>query len=250
MSSLQNIIVKPEYEYLFKHPSWPLNFLKYLFEMFCRTVLWFYCPLTVYGRENIPEGSSIYCSNHNSHMDVPVLMACSKERFTQYSMIAAKDYWFDDKLKKFLTNIILTLIPIDRVRSSDGTLSIRETVELSRKFLAEGDRRLIYFPEGTRSLTGEMGRFKKGAAAFSIDLGLPIVPIHIKGSHAAWPKGRLFMKPKRITVVIGKPIYPDKSVGGAAHDDTTARKAEDRAVIAMTQVIADTIRDLSEVEHG
>lgn len=250
VSSIQDIAVKPEYEYLFKRPSWPLNFLKYLFEYYCRTVLSLYCPLTVYGRENIPEESFMFCSNHNSHMDVTILMSTSKEHFNQYSMIAAKDYWFDDKLKKFLTSIILTLIPIDRVRAGDGKLSITETVDLSRKFLAEGNRNLIYFPEGTRSLTGEMGRFKKGAAAFAINLGLPVVPVHIKGTHEALPKGRIFMKPTRITAMIGEPIYYDKSFDAAAYDGLDAKKAEDRAVAAMTQDIEDTIRRLGEVEHG
>ena len=250
VSSIQDIAVKPEYDYLFKRPSWPLNFLKYLFEYYCRTVLSIYCPLTVYGRENIPEESFMFCSNHNSHMDVTILMSTSKEHFNQYSMIAAKDYWFDDKFKKFLTSIILTLIPIERARAGDRKLSIMETVDLSRKFLAEGNRKLIYFPEGTRSLTGEMGRFKKGAAAFAINLGLPVVPVHIKGTYAAWPKGRIFMKPTRITAMIGEPIYHDKSFGAAAYDGLDAKEAEDRAVAAMTQDIEDAIRRLGEVEHG
>ena len=72
----------------------------------------------------------------------------------------------------------------------------------------EKNRNLIIYPEGTRSLNGEMGLFKRGPAMFSAELNLPIVPVHIHGTYKSLPKGRVFPKPKRITVTIGEPIDP------------------------------------------
>lgn len=246
MSSVTGLTTRDDYAYLFKRPSWILKIFQLLFEYYCRTVLTIYCPLTVKGRDNIPSHSYMFCSNHGSHMDTTVLMSSHKLHFDRYSMIAAKDYWFDNKVKKFLSSIILTLIPIDRVRDREDKLSIADTIELTRKILADGNRNLIFYPEGTRSLSGEMGRFKKGAASFAIKLGIPVVPVHINGAHAAWPKGRIFMKPKRISVVIGEPIYSDKYYSG----DSATKEETDRAVIAMTGDIEKAIHSLGDNNHG
>ena len=65
------------------------------------------------------------------------------------------------------------------------------------------------FPEGTRSLSGEIQGFKKGPAIISHELKVPILPAHINGTYQAMPKGRGVVKPRKIYVKIGEPIYPD-----------------------------------------
>ena len=192
----------------------------------------------------------MFCSNHNSHMDVAILMASWRQSFRHYGMLAAKDYWFDNKIKKFLTGIILTLIPIDRGSEGEKTLSIDETIELCKTFTLKGKRNLIFFPEGTRSLTGQISPLKKGAAFFAIRLALPIVPVHIKGTYTAWPKGSIFMKPRKISVIIGEPLYQDRVLDANEPNPADPEEMEYRAVQRMTEDLESAIRKLEEINRA
>ena len=250
MSTISQIVDDPAYAYLAERPSRLLLFCKKLFEIYCRTVFLVYCPLTVRGKENIPASSFIFCSNHNSHMDIAILMASWKQNFRHYGMLAAKDYWFDDRLKKFLTNIILTLIPIERNREGRSRLTMDKTLEFCRTFISMGERNLIFFPEGTRSIDGEIGPFKKGAASFALRLGIPIVPVHISGTHAAWPKGRYFMKPKRISVIIGEPLHGDRYIRDVNPNVENSESLHYQAVQEMTEDLARAVRQLGERNHA
>ena len=65
----------------------------------------------------------------------------------------------------------------------------------------------VIFPEGTRTKTGEIGRFKQGAFKIAVDLNLPVVPITLKGFHQAMPAKQLFVNPGAHTSLhIGEPI--------------------------------------------
>ena len=65
------------------------------------------------------------------------------------------------------------------------------------------------FPEGTRTSNGEIGEFKKTFAILSKELGVPVVPVSIKGAFEAMPKGTIFPRPKPVKVEFLKPIYPN-----------------------------------------
>ncbi|MEE3199098.1 MAG: lysophospholipid acyltransferase family protein, partial [Planctomycetota bacterium] len=58
-----------------------------------------------------------------------------------------------------------------------------------------GKRNLIIYPEGTRSRDGTMGNFKRGPAVVAVELGIPIVPAWVEGSHKCWPKGKILIRP-------------------------------------------------------
>jgi len=204
-TELERTTVPPEYSDILKEPAFQDRVIKKTFEIYCRIILTVYCPLKVTGRENIPDNTSfIFCSNHNSHMDSGILMTASGLPFKNFAMIAAKDYFFDNNRKNYL-NHLMNLIPIDRHADRKSVL---EYLAACREFTKSGNRNLIVYPEGTRSLSGSMQVFKKGPAMISAELKLPIVPAFIKGSFDAWPKGKVFMKPSRITIRIGKPIFP------------------------------------------
>ncbi len=204
--------LNPEYAYIKKNPPFSERFTKKIFEIYCKILFTVYCPLTVKGKENIPSSSFIFCSNHNSHMDSGILMVASGKPFKDFAMMAAKDYFFDNVKRKNFLNTLMNLIPINRHSS------MKEMVDFlvaCKEFLKDDNRVLIFYPEGTRSLTGKMGSFKKGPAMTSVELNVPIVPGYIKGTFDAWPKGKIFMKPTRIHVNIGEPIYPDKFLNGS-----------------------------------
>ena len=70
-------------------------------------------------------------------------------------------------------------------------------------------KNIIIFPEGTRSLNGEIGEFKKTFAILSRELNVPVVPVAINGAYDALPRGTHFPKPwKKINVNFLKPILP------------------------------------------
>ncbi|MCH8012842.1 MAG: 1-acyl-sn-glycerol-3-phosphate acyltransferase [Candidatus Marinimicrobia bacterium] len=207
--ALQNTTLGPEYSYLLEQPSLLGRFIKKLFEIFCKVVFTFYCPVKVEGRENIPESSFILCSNHCSHMDSGVLMVASGLPFKNFGMMAAKEYFFDNKIRRISLNLLMHLIPIDR---KTNHVTIVKSLAACRDFTKNGNRNIIIYPEGTRSITGKIGKFKKGLAMVATELGLPVVPVYINGTHDAYPKGNYFMKPKKIYATIGQPIYPNDYV--------------------------------------
>jgi 1-acyl-sn-glycerol-3-phosphate acyltransferase len=65
---------------------------------------------------------------------------------------------------------------------------------------------LIVFPEGTRSVTGELGRFKKGSFLVALDAKLPVVPLTIGGSRHVMMKGQLMVRPGDVELTIHEPI--------------------------------------------
>ncbi|HSE67498.1 MAG TPA: lysophospholipid acyltransferase family protein [Gemmatimonadales bacterium] len=178
--------------------------MAWLFQVWCRLVLRFYCPLHVFGQEHLPDRPYILCSNHASHLDGVALMLASGRPFKDFAMVAAQDYFFGPRLQT-AANLLFKLIPLER-RATQRQL--KTYIEACKKFLDAGGHGLIIFPEGTRTRTGEMQRFKRGPAVVSTSLGLPLVPAYIDGSYRSWRKNNWFMRPRHIKVHFGPPIEP------------------------------------------
>lgn len=239
--ALQHARLGPEYSYLIEQPSLAGRFIKKLFEIFCKTVFASYCPLTVEGAKNIPATSFIFCSNHCSHMDSGVLMGASGMPFKQFGMMAAKEYFFSNTIRRVLLNLLMNLIPIDR---KTNHVTIVESLSACREFVKNGNRNIIIYPEGTRSLTGKMGRFKKGPAMIATELGIPLVPVYISGTYRAMRKGSRFIKPARIHVRIGKPIHPSEYID----DESTGSRKHIYNLI--TQELERRVHQLAEEENS
>lgn len=203
--ALESTPLPPEYAHITRDQTLLGRCGKKIFELYCKVLFSVYCPLTVSGRENLLDSSYIFCSNHNSHMDSGVLMTASGKGFKNFGMIAAKDYFFENKIRKFFLNILMNLIPVDR-RSNRKTIT--EYLVACREFVSKGQRSIIIYPEGTRSKTGEIQPFKRGLAIVSVELDIPVVPAYIEGTFKAMPKGRNLVKPGKITITIGEPVYP------------------------------------------
>jgi 1-acyl-sn-glycerol-3-phosphate acyltransferase/long-chain acyl-CoA synthetase len=182
-----------------------------VFQAWCRAVLTVYCPLTVSGRELLPSGPFILCSNHSSHLDGTALMVASGLRFREFAMVAAQDYFFDRRRLQSAANLLFRLIPIDR-RATRRQLE--EHIAACRAFFASGGRGLIIFPEGTRTRTGRLQAFKRGTAVVAAALGVPLVPAAIEGTFKVWPKGHLLMRPGKLRVRFGAPIQPSAPAEG------------------------------------
>lgn len=210
---LEQTPLEPEYGYLREPPSGKARLWHKAFEIFCAGLFNLYCPLKVFGRENLPAPPFLLCSNHSSHMDSVALMYASRLGFGRFGMIAAKDYFFDNAKRKNSLPLLMNLIPADR-KSTRQTIA--RLMVACREFSQCGPRSIIIYPEGTRSLTGEIAPLKKGVAMIAAELHLPIVPAYIHGTFQSLPKGVGFPRPRRIRVHFGKPIIARQFADDAA----------------------------------
>lgn len=71
-----------------------------------------------------------------------------------------------------------------------------------------GGMSIVVFPEGSRSLTGKMGTFKRGAFTLATEFGLPVVPLTIDGAYDVMPRTARLPRPGKITLTVHKPILP------------------------------------------
>ena len=240
-----DVLQNPKYQYLLGKQPFFFKIFKTLFYLYSKIVFSTYAPLRVFGRENIPNSSFIFCSNHNSHMDVALLAVAAKKDFNHFGMLAARDYWFDSSLKRVAINTIMNLIPVDRKSSEEKKLSIKESEFLCSAFMDYGQRNLILFPEGTRGEPGKMLPFKKGAATFSLNLDKPILPAVIHGSHKIWPRGKVFFGlPTKINVYILEPIYPRSFLKSMNSSDDEINEAIQKITLTLEQNIKEKVLTL------
>jgi 1-acyl-sn-glycerol-3-phosphate acyltransferase len=174
-----------------------------MFQAFCRVFFLSYCRLTVEGRDHLPVSPFIICSNHTSHADSAVLMTASGLAFSTFAMLGARDYFFDSRRVRFLVSRFMNVIPIDRRAQHK---SLRQSLTMCKEFLQRTRGNLILYPEGTRSWSGEIQTFKKGAGLFAVELGAPVVPAYIEGARNILAKGNFMPRPGTVTVRFGEPI--------------------------------------------
>jgi len=154
--------------------------------------------LDVSGREKLERGRSyIVMSNHASAMDIPIVYAALPFRF---GFLAKRELFL---IPFFGWGVAATgHIPVDR----KSPRRARRSVERAVRVLRSRGNSLAVFPEGTRTRTGELGRFKLGVFSIAVDAGVPIVPVAIRESREILPRGSYLINPSRVTVRIGEPI--------------------------------------------
>jgi long-chain acyl-CoA synthetase len=170
-------------------------------------------PLEVRGAELLPVGQTIIvCSNHDSHLDSVALIAASTAAGNPHSLLAARDYFFDRPLRRALVTAVLPIVPIDRDGSNGALASLARRLQA---VLAAGPRTIIVFPEGSRSHSGRLGRFKAGVGVLAASLGVPVVPALVEGTRHCMPRGRLLPRPGPLRVSFAQPIWPDEQLAAA-----------------------------------
>lgn len=155
------------------------------------------------GRENIPShGGVILASNHLSYLD-PIVLGLLTPRKMNY---VAKEELFGNFLFRLLIEK-LGAFPLKRGRMD------RFAYGKAISALEKGGI-LALFPEGTRSRGGRLGNFKRGVSRIALKAGVPIVPIVIRGTDEALPRGRKIIRLVRIKVRVGKALRTRKFFTG------------------------------------
>lgn len=179
-----------------------------------------YFPGTVVGRENLPRtGAFILAPVHRSYVDW-LLVARITRRRLRY--IVKEEVWKSKVAGRMLE--VLGAFPVNRSGAD------RDALERCQSVLAGGEP-LVMFPEGTRRSGREVTDIRDGVAYLSLRMGVPIVPVGIGGSEGAMPRGASFPHPRRVNLVIGRPILANSAAGteavpppGEAGDPATTRR--------------------------
>ena len=150
----------------------------------------------VYGACNLPkDGAFILASNHVSFLDPVALGAAS---CVELHYMAKEDLFCNKFLKKFFNKI--NMFPVKKDFHDPSAIK-----EATRRLKA--GQPVVIFPEGTRSPNGSLLEPKFGAGFLAYLAGVPIVPAFVKGSQQALPRDAKFIKPKKVAVYIGNPIF-------------------------------------------
>jgi len=187
----------------------------------------------VLGEAFVPRDRNfLVVANHASHLDMGLVKVALGEQGGNLAALAARDYFFDTPLKRAYFENFTNLIPMDR--SGSIRRSLRAAVEALRR-----GYNLLVFPEGTRSPDGKLLPFKPTAGYLALTCGVDTLPVYVKGTHEALPKGFLLPRRAKLEVVIGRPIRVEDL------RERTAGLPKGEAHKVATLVMEDAVRDLA-----
>ncbi|MDO4260751.1 MAG: lysophospholipid acyltransferase family protein [Eubacteriales bacterium] len=151
------------------------------------------------GRENVPKDQAVlYVGNHNSYFDI-LLTYSQCPDLTGY--VAKAEMLRYPLLRDWMKRLYCLFLDRDDIRA--GMQTILKGIEYIKNGIS-----ICIFPEGTRSKDGKMLPFKEGSMKMASKSGCPIVPMAISGSAGIWEAQFPKMKPCRVIVEYGAPIFP------------------------------------------
>ncbi len=155
------------------------------------------CKIKTRGHENLdPKQSYVFVANHQGAFDI----------FLTYGFLNSNIIWMQ---KQSLRNLPLVgyaskmagHVFVNNSTPTSRALTLKEAMSKIKDGVS-----IVIFPEGARTHTGKMGRFKMGAFYIAHERKLPIVPITINGPFDVLKRGTLKLKPSKLELVIHKPI--------------------------------------------
>ncbi len=183
-----------------------------------------YFRLTAQGLEHIPPtGPVLLAANHCSFLDPPLIALAIPRQIT----FLAKEELFSVPILSWWIRWMGTY-PVSR---GEGDLKAIRTVMR----LMENHKALLIFPEGTRSLDGNLQPLENGLAWLALKTGAPVVPVYVEGTHQALSPQARFPRPCRVRMRVGPPLPPEP-LGG--------RQATPAQVRALTGEIEKSLRAL------
>ena len=163
------------------------------------TVLWY---------ESQPDSCQrVYFSNHTSHLDALVIWAALPYRIREKTrMIAAQDYWDAGPVRRYVAKRLFNALLIER-----------ENVNLKNtpiKVMMDGmqdEYSIVLFPEGSRSASGELGKFKSGLYYLCKKRpDLELIPVYLNNMNRILPRGKTLPVPMLSRVIFGPPMWLEK----------------------------------------
>lgn len=174
----------------------------------CNVLARFLVRLQVTGAENLPgHGAYLICPNHETYIDPFFLASALPYRvFHKLFYVGASEY--------FATPLRRKAAKWMRLAPVDPDANLIRALQAGAFGLSHG-KILVLFPEGERSIDGEVKKFKKGAAILSSHLQVPIVPVAFNGVFPIWPRNRGFSwrailpwSGTKVQIRFGAPMQP------------------------------------------
>ena len=187
-------------------------------------------PFTVLGREHVDDlrGPAVFIANHSSHLDGAALYCALPKRYQgRVAFGAAADRFYVKgrkgvKKQGWWFSLASNSFPIKR---GGGKSSLAHA-----EWLIDKKFSIVIFPEGARSSTGRLARFRVGPALIALAKDVPVVPLFLEGLATIRPKGQKAQQEAPVTVRIGPPL---RFAPGT--DATTATKAMEHAIDGLRQ---------------
>jgi len=160
--------------------------------------------IKITGLDNFDHsGTYVFVSNHSSQFDIPAVQFAAPVRVV---LIYKKEL---EKIPLFGWQLAFSpYIAINRTNPDEAFKSI----EKAKKLMNKKNISVLLFAEGTRSKTGEIQPFKRGAFYLASKTGFPIIPVTINGASKLLPKGTLKIRSGELHVHFDKPIYPKQNL--------------------------------------
>jgi long-chain acyl-CoA synthetase len=195
----------------------------------------------VVGEAFVPHDRNVLVvANHASHLDMGLVKIALGDEGSRLAALAARDYFFDTRLKRAYFENFTNLIPMERAGALKS--SLRAASEALRR-----GYHLLIFPEGTRTRDGEMHPFYPTAGYLSLQCGVDVLPVFLGGTHAALPPGRTLPRQADLEVRFGEVIAVE------ALRARTAGLSRSESYRAATRVMEEAVRSLrraAEAERG
>ena len=169
----------------------------------------------------------VYFANHTSHLDALLIWSSLPQAVRELTRpVAAKDYWSRGMVRRWLAEEVFDALLIDRtdikVHQSPVDLMLREI---------GSTKSLIVFPEGSRSVTGELGEFKSGLYYLAKKRpDVELVPVHIDNLNRILPRGEFLPVPLLSCISFGPPMWLER---GEAKAEFLVRAR--KAVLALKE---------------
>jgi len=174
----------------------------------------------VHGERIDTSRPHVYASNHISALDIPVLYVHLP---TQFRIIAKKELFAYPFLGWHLRRS--GQLPIDTEQTSSAIRSLRKAIETLREGMP-----LVIFPEGGRSISGQIQKFMTGAFYVAIKAQVDVVPLALVGTYEVLPMNHFHIQPGKIQLVVGEPI---STVGMGLRDMEVLATRVQRAIEDM-----------------
>lgn len=184
-----------------------------------------------HGQTRVPDqGGLIFCVNHESYLDIAwVLASLSKPVLMKTWALGKAEMGRHPVLRGMMKNV--RVIAVEREGDVRGTLDVAEAC------LRDG-RNLIIFPEGTRTRSGQLGRFRSGVGELLLRTKATVVPVKVRGGYGIWPADG---RPK---FLFARKYQGSITYGEAIPFDGIAASAADGSAAALTEVIRRRIEAL------
>ncbi|HEX6044522.1 MAG TPA: AMP-binding protein [Pyrinomonadaceae bacterium] len=158
----------------------------------------------------------LVCPNHQSYLDPFLVCSTYSRQILRNTFHVGASMYFTNSLMAQLARII-NVVPID------------PDVQLLRAMRAgaaglHAKKILNIYPEGQRSLGGELQEFKRGAAILATELKVPIVPVALDGPYRIWPRKSWRFRLAKVNITFGEPIDPSLVAASETDEDVVYAK--------------------------